>query len=313
MLSHFADAEKSNEDENLELLMSALMEIVVDIEVNELTYALHTESINLLIVLFSVQMYLPRIATKSVIYQTVFKEKCTIHSIKFMKCLLINFIEQRPAPNYSESGSLILGLIGGVWNMINLGYGKEEEDSSNRVLARLSLLLILVLTNHSTNKLNPYREALFNCIDVQNNYESGDRMITGFKIEFQRLFDVLCQQQNEDQATLLLYLLIHKNSRFKIYVLSRTSDLHLLVVPVLRILYTSPERSSHHIYMALIILLILSEDSLFNDAVHDIMLKNVTWYKDKNLIEISLGGLIVLVFLRTIQFNISRTIVSSAS
>lgn len=40
------------------------------------------------------------------------------------------------------------------------------------------------------------------------------------------------------------------------------------------------------------------------------MLKNVTWYKDKNLMEISLGGLIILVFLRTIQFNISRTIVS---
>jgi len=307
VLSHLSDPNGSNEEENLELLMSALIEIIVDIEIDELTYALHTESINLLIVLFSVQMYLPRIATKSIVYQTVFKEKCTIHSIKFMKRLLINFSEQRSAPCY-ENGSLILGLMSGVWNMINLGYGKEEDNGLDRVLARLSLLLILILTNHSSNKLNPYREALFNCIDVQNNYESGDHMVTGFKIEFPRLFDVLCQQQNEDQATLLLYLLIHKNPQFKIYVLSRTSDLHLLVVPLLRILYTSAERSSHHIYMALIILLILSEDSLFNDAVHDIMLKNVTWYKDKNLMEISLGGLIILVFLRTIQFNISRTI-----
>lgn len=251
--------------------MSALMEIVIDIEVNDLTYALHTESINLLIVLFSVQMYLPRIATKSLVYQTIFKEKCSIHSIKFMKCLLNNFLEQRPAP--TESGSLILGLmsgLSGVWSMINLGYGKSEEDeSSDRVLSRLSLLLILILTNHCTNKLNPYREALFNCVDQQNNYENSDNLVTGFKINFQLLFDVLCAQQNEDQATLLLYLLLHKNQQFKIYVLSRTSDLHLLVVPVLRILYTSDTRSSHHIYMALIILLILSEDSLFNDAVHD--------------------------------------------
>lgn len=274
VLSHFADPEKHNEEKNLELLMSALMQIVTDVEVDELTYALHTESINLLIVLFSVQMYLPRIATKSVIYQTVFKEKCAIHSIKFMKCLLNNFIELRPAPSY-ESGSLILGLMSGVWNMINLGYGREEEDGADRILSRLSLLLILVLTNHGTNKnkVNPYREALFHCVDVQNNYDGGDHMVQGFKIEFQRLFDVLCALQNEDQATLLLYLLVHKNAQFKNYVLSRTSDLHLLVVPVLRILYTSAsgERSSHHIYMALIILLILSEDNLFNDAVHDIV------------------------------------------
>ena len=271
VLSHFADPESHNEEENLELLMAALMQIVTDVEVNELTYALHTESINLLIVLFSVQMYLPRIATKSVVYQTVFKEKCAIHSIKFMKCLLNNFIELRPAPY--ESGSLILGLMSGVWNMINLGYGREEEDSADRVLSQLSLLLILVLTNHCTNKVNPYREALFHCVDVQNSYDSGDHMVQGFKIEFQRLFDVLCALQNEDQATLLLYLLVHKNPQFKNFVLSRTSDLHLLVVPVLRILYTSAsgERSSHHIYMALIILLILSEDNLFNDAVHDIV------------------------------------------
>ena len=310
VLNHFSDTDKNNSEENLELLMSQLMTIITDIEVNELTYALHTECINLLIVLFSVQMYLPRIlsTSKSIVYQTIFKDKCTIHSIKFMKCLLVNFIELRPVPVY-ESGSLILGLMSGVWSMINLGYGKEEEDNSDRLLARLSLLLILILTNHCTNKLNPYREALLNCVDSQNNYDSNNHhMGNAFKIEFQRLFSVLCALQNEDQVTLLLYLLIHKNAQFKIYVLSKTSDLHLIVVPVLRILYTSAERSSHHIYMALIILLILSEDNLFNNAVHDIILKNVFWYKDKNLMDISLGGLIVLVFLRTIQFNISRTI-----
>jgi len=37
------------------------------------------------------------------------------------------------------------------------------------------------------------------------------------------------------------------------------------------------------------------------------MLKNITWFSDRNLPEISLGGLIVLVIIRTIQFNISRT------
>ena len=49
------------------------------------------------------------------------------------------------------------------------------------------------------------------------------------------------------------------------------SDYPLLVIPVLRILYSCPEKSSHHVYMSLIILLILTEDGLFNEAVHDIV------------------------------------------
>lgn len=43
------------------------------------------------------------------------------------------------------------------------------------------------------------------------------------------------------------------------------------VLPLLRILYGAQERNSHHIYMALIILLVLSEDDLFNKAVHEIV------------------------------------------
>ena len=41
------------------------------------------------------------------------------------------------------------------------------------------------------------------------------------------------------------------------------------VMPILRILYAAQERNSHHIYMALIVLLILSEDDGFNKAIHE--------------------------------------------
>ena len=41
------------------------------------------------------------------------------------------------------------------------------------------------------------------------------------------------------------------------------------VMPILHILYAAQERNSHHIYMALIVLLILSEDDNFNKAVHE--------------------------------------------
>ena len=36
------------------------------------------------------------------------------------------------------------------------------------------------------------------------------------------------------------------------------------------------------------------------------MLKNVTWFKERTLTEITLGGLLILVVIRTIQFNMTR-------
>lgn len=59
-------------------------------------------------------------------------------------------------------------------------------------------------------------------------------------------------------------------------------------------------------YMALIVLLILTEDQLFNKTVHNIILKSVTWYQERVVSEISLGGLIILVTTRTAQYNLLK-------
>lgn len=86
--------------------------------------------------------------------------------------------------------------------------------------------------------------------------------------------------------------------------------------------------------MSLIILLILSEDETFNKRIHEIvsivvffiivmikitinnyiilpkMLKGVTWYTERSISEISLGGLLILVVIRTIQYNMFKMRVS---
>nr|CAD7586627.1 unnamed protein product [Timema genevievae] len=80
----------------------------------------------------------------------------------------------------------------------------------------------------------------------------------------------------------------------------------LNVVRILKTLYHAPDSNSHHIYMSLIILLILSEDDLFNKTIHESMLKGVTWYTERSISEISLGGLLVLVVIRTIQYNMLK-------
>lgn len=230
---------------------------------SEFTYNLHVEACKAFLVLLSVQMFSAKPSSKSIIYNLVMQKKCSIHALLFTKTLLNNFIQQVPAPA-AGSGSLVFGLASGLWGVLTLGYGNkktEEEIIYEALLARQSLLLLLVLTNHCTKEINPYREALFQCSD--SGSELGDQNMTGFKVEFASLYKTLntcCSKLNDDQTTLLLYMLLHQNQHFKTFVLSRTTDLDQFVVPVLRILYNSPDRNSHHIYMALIILLVLSED-----------------------------------------------------
>lgn len=147
-----------------------------------------------------------------------------------------------------------------------------------------------------------------------------------FKIDFQTLFNTLCKIVTIDQATLLLYLLLHRNPRFYRYAMEQ-ENLQQMVIPILQTLYNAPDSTSHHIYMTLIVLLILSEDDGFNKSVHQIVsyiqfkftwyfvaylllllqtLKNIHWYTERSISEISLGGLLVLVVIRTIQYNMLK-------
>ena len=102
-------------------------------------------------------------------------------------------------------------------------------------------------------------------------------------------------------------MLLHHNKGFNSWLLA-SSELELLVLPILETLYRAPECNSHHIYMSLITLLILSEDDLFNQTVHCCVLKphQLLWYSERSLSEISLGGLLVLVIIRTIQYNMLK-------
>lgn len=108
-------------------------------------------------------------------------------------------------------------------------------------------------------------------------------------VDFGKIFSCLRSNLEPDESsTLLLYLLLHRNSDFRTYLFASSDiDLVLLflqyfmpliliqifsrqvVVPILKTLYNAADRTNHHIYMSLIILLILTEDDLFNASVHD--------------------------------------------
>ena len=214
----------------LERLILTAFEVLIDMPMSNRHYFLDTEAASILLILLSVQMYSVRPAQKSLIYRTIMSKKFTIHSLLLMKVLLNNFAKQEAPPSDYQSGSIIIGLASGLWNVLSLGYGKADDVPPDAILARLSLFLILVLTNHCTSESNSYREAVFSCMDTKAGAEEP---VSGFRIDFQSVFQVFCDIPSDDPTTLLLYILLHKNQYFRNYVISRATDLDLIIVPIL--------------------------------------------------------------------------------
>lgn len=154
---------------------------------------------------------------------------------------------------------------------------------------------------------NPYCKALANAKDVEfDRVNIAGNALCGslVRLPFASLFDTLGTSLADEVAILLLYSLVYENADFLEYVLVRT-DLDTLLMPLLETLYNASKRSSNQIYMVLIILLILSQDSTFSASIHKLMLPNVPWYKERILHQISLGSLMVIILIRTVKYNLS--------
>uniref|UniRef100_A0A3B4BIB5 Dymeclin n=1 Tax=Periophthalmus magnuspinnatus TaxID=409849 RepID=A0A3B4BIB5_9GOBI len=290
----------------LEELLSNLIHLIVEVPLLDITYSILFEAVTTLLVLFSYQLF-----SKDILRDV------------YSMTLLYNFIRQEKCPppathifEPKSEGGLLYGLASGVasglWSVFTLGGAGTkaglDQDHNHLPLSNQSLLLLLVLANLTDGPdfPNPYRQAITCFRNTQDTSVPPVEQLHTFQINFNSLYTALCEQQRSDQATLLLYTLLHQNANMRTYILSRT-DMDNLVLPILEILYHVEERNSHHVYMALIILLILTEDDAFNRSIHEVVLKNVSWYTERSLTEISLGSLLILVVIRTIQFNMTRT------
>lgn len=310
----------------LQSFFEALKDVIVNVPLSDLTYLVHLEAINCLLVLLSVQLFSQTSAEYSICYRIIMHQEQSAFAPIIVCTLLNNFTQQEHAPpgllTQPHGSSLVLSIAAGLWNVITLGIGNsrkniqissgganeeiERKRDTETPLASQSLLLLLVLTNHWTTSHNPYRDALFSFTDVpDDNSAAQSKVIPSFRFNFDKLYNTICKITNTDEVTLLLYMLLYRNPNIKQYIMKR-DDIQLLVIPILRILYNAPDNTSHHIYMSLIILLILSEDEFFNKRVHEITLKGITWYTERSISEISLGGLLILVVIRTIQYNMLK-------
>ncbi|XP_066425360.1 dymeclin isoform X4 [Molothrus aeneus] len=307
----------------IEELLYCLIQLIVEIPLLDITYSISLEAVTTLIVFLSCQLFHKEIVRESVIHRYLMHGRCLPYTSRLVKTLLYNFIRQERSPppgthvfqQQTDGGGLLYGIASGVatglWTVFTLGgVGSKASAQLEQCspLASQSLLLLLVLANltDTPDTPNPYRQAIMSFKNTQDNTAFSSSNPHAFQINFNSLYTALCDQQKSDQATLLLYMLLHQNSNVRTYVLART-DIENLVLPILEILYHVEERNSHHVYMALIILLILTEDDGFNRSIHEVILKNITWYAERVLTEISLGSLLILVVIRTIQYNMTRT------
>lgn len=155
---------------------------------------------------------------------------------------------------------------------------------------------------------NAYRTALGGARDASFDVAGPDDengAAPNVHIPFAAVYDTLGACLLDDRSTLLLYSLVHGNPAFLEYLLVR-ADLDTILLPLLEMLYTAPQRTANQIYMLLIVLLILSQDSSFNANVHKLLLPGVPWYKERLLPRISLGSLMVVILIRTIKYNLSK-------
>ncbi|VDD81662.1 unnamed protein product [Mesocestoides corti] len=164
---------------------------------------------------------------------------------------------------------------------------------------------------------NPYREALFAltpCDDAELNGDKVKDLEAGLggggdsdalSVPFNRVTETLASTVNTDSSVLLLYLLLHRNDSLRAYVMGNRLY-EKFTLPICLMLHQSPAGNSHLIYMALIVLLILTENDKFSKDVHDIPLKKLPPNVDRQVAGVSLGSLLVLVLTRTIQHHLNQ-------
>ncbi|CAF3796619.1 unnamed protein product [Rotaria sp. Silwood1] len=309
LYSYFLSEDISSERISLmTIFVDTLFRTTIMLPVDSYSYALHLEVLNTLLSLLSIQMCAKEALLISSIYSIFMHRLDPLLISEFTRTLLEHFIKQIECPSFllansidetkNPSGSLFKigqSVANSLWSVVTLGMSSSStsiindetittiDSINNHHLSNQSIHLLLILSNHFTNDIhrNPYRLALLHFTDTQGKKINPTNLpdsepLPWFSIDYHRLYDILCQTVHTDQSTLLLYLLLHRNQHFKAYVISRT-NIDQIVLPVLQVIYTSAERNSHHIYMSLIILLILSEDDDFNRTIHDIKLKKLTW------------------------------------
>ncbi|EIE20753.1 hypothetical protein COCSUDRAFT_48393 [Coccomyxa subellipsoidea C-169] len=248
------------------------------------TYLLDWEVINLLLVMTSTQLYTPTATAQTNAHpftSALLDQEDLVPAL--LQALLQHFIQRWPLPKGAQ-----------------VYQPPADRQRSVFRLVRSAAATVLWL---------PLRAYTFLDADEQGSDSAAEAGFSGGSgvaaVSFSGLYEALGASLNNERTALLLYDSLHACLNFQNYVLVR-SDLEVLLLPLLHMLYTASGRAPSHLYMLLIILLILTQDASFAANVHKVQLTSVPWYKERLLNRTSLGSLLVVLLLRTAHFNLAK-------
>ncbi|KRZ78967.1 Dymeclin, partial [Trichinella papuae] len=303
----------------LEEFVSSITAILIDLPVNWITIKALMESLSCLLVLLCREVFEGNVISSTVAEMMLFG-KCAIHAPLLTKTLLLLYSKHAddvcPLEKTEQfgGGSIFVGLANSLMELLQINNNDKEKQVKFVTLGDQALNLLLLLVSHSTPEgtIHPFRQALFSFINSQEQsmVTLPTTSVVCFKINFTELYDQLCSRSADKPSLLLLYFLLYKNVEFRNYVLSRV-NLQNLVLPILKVLHLSSQTDvgshlgSQHLYLALIVIVILSEDDFFCKIIHETPAKAAEgWFAERSVRDLTLGGLAVFILVKIIQKNV---------
>ncbi|KRZ52014.1 Dymeclin [Trichinella nativa] len=303
----------------LEEFVSSIIAILIDLPVNWITIKALMESLSCLLVLLSREVYEGNVISTAVAKMMLFG-KCAIHAPLLTKTLLLLYSKHAedacPLEKTDQfgGGSIFVGLANSLMELLQIDNNDKEKQVKSITLGDQALNVLLLLVSHNTPEgtIHPFRQALFSFINSQEQsmVTLPTTSVVCFKINFTELYDQICSRSGDKPSLLLLYFLLYKNVEFRNYVLSRV-NLQNLILPILKVLHTSSQTDvdsnlgSQHLYLALIVIVILSEDDFFCKIIHETPAKGAEeWFAERSVRDLTLGGLAVLILVKIIQKNL---------
>ncbi|KAG0049570.1 hypothetical protein BGZ83_005579 [Gryganskiella cystojenkinii] len=265
-------------------------------------YEFYEETLNLMVVMASTQLQLPTSEPSEKNYfLNLVLEKFSHVADQLTLRLLWNFTDQRPSPPITGS------LVYSAYSYLFAKAGSSPSSEAHPIADRSVLVLLLLV---SQAKLDPswaiFKKSIRSIRDERGSM-ADDQKEDSIFTSFRKIFHIICQQIHCEEVCLLLHVLLVENTYFRTYVLSRT-DPETLYLPILRMVYEGVEGKTNYsqVYVLLVILLLFSQDDVFNESIQKITMTYQPWFTERLLKSVSLGGLAAAIVIRTIQYNLAQ-------
>ncbi|KAG0201210.1 hypothetical protein BGX28_005910 [Mortierella sp. GBA30] len=287
-----------------EQLIQGVIGIILNLDAGSSSsaYEFYEETLNLVIVMASTQLQRPTSEPneKNYFLNLVLQNFSHLADQLTLR-LLWNFTDQRPSPPLTGS------IVYSAYSYLFAKAGSSPSSEAHPIADRSVLVLLLL---HSQAKSDPnwevFKKSIQSVRDERGSMMDDQKENTIFT-SFRKIFHVVCQQIHCEEVCLLLHVLLVENTYFRTYVLSRT-DPETLYLPILRMVYEGVEGKTNYsqVYVLLVILLLFSQDDVFNDSIQRITMTYQPWFTERLLKSISLGGLATAIVIRTIQYNLAQ-------